>query len=349
MSRSRTARFSAATISLLAVAALALTGCSQAPDTEKDGAKKTPQGPLEKYMSALWNEDDYTQERMDEQQKQMEELVAECMTKEGFEYKPNVQSQSVTISSSDEDIDWNSEEFVKEYGYGTVRWPGMEQTEEVSEEEYSDPNEDYITSLSESEQQAFYETLYGPQPSEDEIAAMEDEDEPQEYDWTTAGCQGAAEHEVRGDGMMGSAAYEDPEFTDLFSEMEAVWSVLYDEENPHEGLVALNREWEDCMADSGYSAYTSPTDAQQQVMEEYEKLQMPDGEDGEYKELGKEEQDEFAKHEMEVALADLSCKKKTDYEGKARKIQFDLEQKFVDEHKAELDALVAKHGVDKKK
>ena len=40
----------------------------------------------------------------------------------------------------------------------------------TAEEEQVDPNADYVASLSESEQMAFYEALHGPMPDEDEMS-----------------------------------------------------------------------------------------------------------------------------------------------------------------------------------
>src|SRR5690606_15184791 len=58
-----------------AIVALTFTGCSS-------GGKDTTaaeEGPLSKYLSALWDGEEWTQEKYDEQNKQTEELVAVCM------------------------------------------------------------------------------------------------------------------------------------------------------------------------------------------------------------------------------------------------------------------------------
>lgn len=322
----------------LAIAALALSGCSSA----KGGSNaEVEEGPLDKYLSVLWDGEEYTQEKLDKDQLKIEELVAECMTKEGFEYKPNTQSGGVVISSEDEQDGpaWGSEEFVKEYGYGIVNWPGMNDQPEEPGEEQVDPNQKYVESLSDSEQQAFYEVLYGPGPTEEQMAEME-EGGGYTSDWTQEGCQGAARHEISQEAQGAQAAYEDPEFADLFEAMNEVWGM-----EPSEEMTALNTEWAACMADSGYGQFSTPDDAQNSVMEASNELygggEYVEGE--EPKEPSKEKMDELKKLEIETAVADFECKDKVGYEKKSTKIMHAQEQKFVDEHKAELDAMLAKY------
>lgn len=346
MPRSLTKRVSAPALALLSAATLVLTGCTGGGES---GSATLEDGPLSKYLSALWDGEEYTQEKLDAETKQTEELVAACMQKEGFEYTPNLQNGGTIYSPEEgEEIAWDSLEFAEQYGYGIIDWPGMGEMQEEDPEEYVDPNQDYVEALSESEQQAYYEALHGPGLTEEEMAAMEEGDGGYEWDWTKNGCYGAAQHEIQSDADNGMAAYEDPEFTDLFDAANEMWNEVYDEENPSDGVADLNREWADCMADAGHDGFTSPNAVQNALYEEYDQLQMPDGEDGEWQELGEADKKKFQEREIELALADRSCKQKVGYEDGVMKIQFDLEQKFVDAHKAELDALVAKHGVEKK-
>lgn len=332
---------------VIATAALLLTACSGG-----DSSKKTPEeGPLSKYMSALWDGEEFTQEKLDKQQLETEELVAACMTKEGFEYTPNPDNSGMVMASEDESDgpEWGSVEFAEQYGYGIIDWPGREAMEQSSsEQEYVDLNADYTSSLSESELNAYYEALHGPQPTEEEMLEMEDGGS-YEYNWETAGCYGAAQHEIGTDNNAYQAASEDPQYASLFESMNEVWNELYDEANPNETMAKLDREWADCMAEAGLSEFTSPNAAQQTLYDELNALQMPDGDEGEYKEPSKEESKKFQEREIEVAVADFACKKDLSYEDTMMDLQFDLEQKFVDEHKAELDAMVAQYGVKKKK
>lgn len=327
-------------------ALLILTGCSgsDGPSGETDES-----GPLDAYLSALWDGEEYTQEKLDAETKQTEELVSECMSEEGFEYVPDVQNGGTIITSEEGDeIDWTSEEFIEQYGYGIVNWPGLEDAQHEDPEEYVDPNQDYVESLSESEQTAYFEALHGPQPTEEELASMEDGEAVFEYDWTTAGCTGAAQHQVQSESGGGMAAYEDPEFTELFDSINQIYEGLWNGEVSNDDVLALDREWADCMADAGHDGFASSMALQEALTEEYNALHQPDGEADEWQEPSPADAKQFQKREIELALADLACKTQLDYDDQFMSIQFELEQEFVDAHRAELEALVAKHGVEKK-
>lgn len=343
-----------------AIVALTFTGCSS-------GGKDTTaaeEGPLSKYLSALWDGEEWTQEKYDEQNKQTEELVAVCMQNEGFEYIPDLQSGGVFMTEDEDGPQWGTEEFAKEFGYGmsTDPWAGQD-TESREGGEYVDPNQEYVDSLSESEQQAYYETLHGVGMTEEEMVEAEENGGSWEYDWTTAGCYGAAQHEVEQEQQGAMAAYEDPEFADLFEAIDTMYAEVWGEAGPtNDELVQLDAQWADCMADKGYE-YTSPTDANQQLNDELNEiynLGYPDESEENWEEPSEGEWatiqanidaeiKKFQPYEIEVATADFACKKKLDYDTVSQKVMFDLEQKFVDSHKSELDALLAKYATTSKK
>lgn len=332
-------RFTAAS-TLAVAAAMLLSGCTGGASDASPEDEAV--GPLQQYLSALYDENEFTQEKLDEQNAKSEALIAECMTKEGFEYQPSTNSGSVMYSSDTDgdEPEWGSLEFAEQYGYGITSWPGDDEAEE-DVEEYVDPNGTYLESLSESEREAFYETLYGPQ---DESAL--DEDGSYEYDWKTAGCQGAAQHELQ-DAQGGSqAAYEDPQFAELFEAMNAVYEPFYSEEANAPEVADLDQQWASCMADRGIDEFTSPNTAAQEVSEESNALYSGGGED-EYSEPDQEQLAAFKKREIEVAVGDATCKKQVDYDQKLQKLTFAAEQEFIDEHRSELDALVAQYGVKK--
>ena len=327
---------SATTVAL----AFTLVGCSNGPSGSAD-----EEGPLSQYLSALWEGEEWSDEKWEQQQLEVEELVAACMQKEGFDYQPNVQTDGGVFIGDGDEIDWGSEEFIKQYGYGLVEWPGADEMPDFDPGgEYFDPNQEYIDSLSESEQQAFYETLWGSEEelTEEQLLELE-ETGGYTSDWTQQGCYGAAQHVVYEEDNSVMDAYEDPEFADLFASMEQVWSAVWDEENKHEEIVKLDREWGDCMSDAGVTGYASSMDAQMVLSDELNML-YSGGNDDEWVEPSKDELDSFKEHEIEVALADFECKKKTKYDETVQRITFDLEEKFVSENKPQLDALLAKYA-----
>ncbi|KKI16640.1 MULTISPECIES: hypothetical protein [unclassified Leucobacter] len=338
-----------ATIAIAAAlaATLALAGCSG------DGKKKNEpeEGPLAKYLSALYDESAWTEDRMEADHKKMEKVIAECMTKEGFEYKPApYQGGTVFNPEDDEGPQMGTMEFAKQYGYGIIDSPWQQSIDEQNQDQPpADPNQKYLESLSESEQMAYSETLYGPQPTAEEMAAMEEGDgaEPVPYDWKKAGCQGKAQHEVQGEQSY-EAASKDPAYTELLKSVDEFWQKQYEN---NDALDALDRKWADCMSKAGFSDAAKRNDAQSKLNDEWNEAMsqgQPADDSGEWKEPSKAEKKKFQEREIEVAVADITCAEKMQYDDKAAALNLKAEQKFVDEHEKQLKALVAQYGVKKK-
>lgn len=312
---------------------LLLTGCS----SERAADAATPAGeevgPLGEFYEQLYTGS--SPEEMDAQTREREALVATCMQEQGFEYLPldpaTDGSYSVEEGEDAPVVDWDSEEHAATEGYGVFTYDEEDQQLEEPVEEYVDPNEDYVAAMSESERTAFYEALHGPQVEFDEDAPAEEV----EYDWTTAGCYGAADHEV-----MGEQAWEDPAFTSLMEEMDG----LYEDAAADPAMVALDAEWAACMADAGFTGFTRQPEAAESIYEEQNSLYESSGAEGEYVEPDPAVLAELEEQELETAVADARCREEVDYRAQEQEIRFALEQDFVDTHEAELEALVAAHG-----
>lgn len=316
---------------------LALAGCAGGPGADKLDYEDSP---LNEYLSAAWGGDlspEEQQKQIEDQTREQEELIAECMAAEGFEYKPNTQNGGVAFSGDDGEWDPESREWVEKYGYGMVNSPWSEQMEENPPEENTDPNADYIASLSESEQAAYYETLYGAPPEEE---AME-EGATFEYKWEDAGCQGSAQHEVQG---------EDPwqadEFADLREKMDKLWSGTQESAEFKE----LNAAWATCMADAGEPGFKAQSDASTSISDEQQEIYTAAYGDGTTPPADPEniedpskspEMKKLGEREVELALKDLECREETSYQEKSLKIQFAQEEKFIAENKADLEAFKA--------
>ena len=328
------------TVPLAALAASAmvfiLTGCGGAPSGDELSYEDSP---LNEYLSAAWGGDlspEEQQKKMEEQQAKVEALVAQCMADEGFEYTPN--TDSGTIMSDGGEWEPDKREWVEKYGYGYVNSPFAEQVEENPAEETTDPNGEYVMSLSESEQTAFYETLYGPTPSEEEMS----EDGSYEYNWEEAGCQGWAQHELEGD---------DPTQSEEFSELRTKIEELYSTTQDSPELADLNAEWASCMADKGEPGFTKQMDAGQSIMDEQNKIyeaafgdgsEPVDPESADFEDPNESpEMKALTEREIELALVDLECREKTSFTKKSLEIQFAIEEKFIAANKADLDAFKA--------
>jgi len=303
---------------------LVLTGCSGGGSGSVDAADS----PLQKYLASAWGGDLSEQEQMERFEKEnleREELVAGCMTEEGFEYIPVTDNGAVSFSSGDE---WKPDdrEWVAQYGYGNVNWPGRDEamTPEPGEE-YIDPNQDYVMSLSESEQAAYYEALYGAPPEEEVIV---DGEGSYEYNWETAGCYGWAQHEMDGDNP-----YSSDEHKPLMDALNDFYTNVYGAAE----FTELDAEWSQCMDENGYPGFTAQQDASMSISDElnayYENQTEWVENDPELAKIGEKE--------IDIALVDLDCREKVDYRATQQEMIFALEEEFIADHKAELEAFKA--------
>ncbi|MGV3711608.1 hypothetical protein [Pseudolysinimonas sp.] len=305
--------------------ALGISGCSLLPGG--DGGELTYEdSPLSAYLDGGMGDlsEEEMNQRFTEQQTRVEELVAACMSDEGFEYIPVDQTQSGGYSFSGDEWDPESRDWVEQYGYGAVDWPGRD-IQPDPEDIPVDPNQDYVASLSESERNAYYEVLYGPQPTEEELG----EDGSYEYDPDNAGCYGSAQQEVQG---------ADPWSAEEFKPVTDAINTFYQDVQNAPALADLNRAWSACMTEAGFSGFATQPDAQNSIYDEINAFYeaRPEGaeqDDPEFLAIGEKE--------IELALADLDCREQTDYRQQSLKLQFELEEKFIQDNQAELDALKA--------
>lgn len=311
--------------SMLALAGVvALSACSGPGGGDELSYEDSP---LSKYFEAIngeWDEDSFNRE-----QQETEELVAACMAEEGFEYIPVDQSRGVMFS----DDDWEerqTEEWVAANGWGIVQTQAEmeEQQARYEDEEWIDPNQDYVDALSPSEQEAYWATLHGEPMTEE----MMDEDGSYEYSWETAGCYGAAQHEVQGDNF-----WDDEEFKPLMDKMNGMWEELA--KRPES--IELDAAWASCMADAGHGGIAKRQDASTAIMDEVNAIWEDHDGEGEPDYSGL---DALKEKEIELALADFRCAKEVDYEAKQLKVQFAMEEQFIQDNKSELDALLAAYA-----
>ncbi|WP_104137672.1 MULTISPECIES: hypothetical protein [unclassified Cryobacterium] len=305
-------------IAAAALLALTLAGCGGG-DAK---AKLDPaESPLTKYMSAM--NEGYDEDSMLAQQKEQEELTATCMADEGFDYVPVDNSQYSGMMSADDGEEYGTEKWVAENGYGMSQSPEQIAEQQEQSQEFVDPNQDYVMSLSEGEQAAYYEVLYGVTPTEEEMG----EDGSYEYSWETSGCQGFASHEINGDQP------SPDEHAALYEAMSA----MYETAQSSATLVKLDSEWAVCMADAGYATFTKKADAQESISTAQSELY--ENQTG----AGPDEAvlAEMREKELAVAMADFTCAEEIDYTEASTKVQFDLEEQFIIDHKSELDALIA--------
>lgn len=311
--------------------ALLLSGCSQ--EAAANGGSAPEASPLEEFYEQVYAEP--SPEEMDAQTREREALIAACMQEQGFEYTPMdpaTDGSSPLEEGDAEQVDYDSEEYAATEGYGVTTYDESDEGQEEPVEEYVDPNEDYVAAMSETEQTAFYEALNGPAVEYDEDAPEEE----LEYDWTTAGCYGAADHEVNG-----QQVYDDPAFKSLNEDIEA----LYETTQSDPRIVAIDAEWSACMSDAGFTGFAKQPEAAESIYEAANALYENSGStEEEYVSPDPEAVAEVTERELATAVADARCREEVGYREEEQEVRFALEQEFVDSHRAELEAMVEAHG-----
>ena len=175
------------------------------------------------------------------QEQKVQELIAQCMAREGFEYIP--------VSPPVDDFDFGTHgdvEQARELGFGvSTLFDRTEPPSSDDDDDWVDPNEEIVESLSESERDAYNETLHGTVFWSG--GAGFDGDRPAEVDGSdgSEGCSGQALAEV----FAVEEQLELLEQLDLESLAERIAA------DPR--LAESYTDWSRCMAGRGYD-YENP-------------------------------------------------------------------------------------------
>jgi len=167
-------------ISAATLAAAALTGCGASGGGDGSGngngagdSPTTTISPLGELMG--WSNESPEESRR--KQLQVEQLVAECMREEGWEYTP-VDYDAMGRETADPDSELQATDpvaFGEKHGYGVAYYYELYEEENIGTQGGAamptmvargadDPNADYVQGLSASEQEEYNESLYGKPP-----------------------------------------------------------------------------------------------------------------------------------------------------------------------------------------
>lgn len=320
-------RPSSVVVALAAAATLALSGCTTGETAPAETrAASDPYvaatTPFTVYWDAMYGVHDDPREIA--KREKVEKLIAECMADEGFDYVPVDQHRPKAVTPYMDG--YGTEDWAAQHGYGA--FPTDEETKQMDEQVASeDPNLEYVESLSESEQGAYYDAMQGSNPP----GGVYDEGEKGEapvYPPEALGCQGRAEHDVNGD---------DPTQTSRFAPLVAAMNALEQDQLDDPAMAPIDAEWAECMADTGHPGLSTKQAASDVVF----------AQSSEYWDSGATEEPSNAikagwrAFEIEVAVADFRCAESMDYEAKALEVQITRENQFIADNRDELDALLA--------
>ena len=117
---------------------------------------------------------------------------------------------------------------------------------------------------------------------------------------------------------------------------------IYVDPTKDDKLAEVIRAWSQCMADEGLE-FKNPDEAINSIADE--QAQIPFDEASGTQDAAAVA--ELKKKEITTAVADRKCQDKVQYQKKQLQAQFDREREFLDAHRAELDAMVAKYESSK--
>ena len=313
--RQRTRR-SAAIATLVATAAgLGACGAEQhAPPAE-------PTGPLQAYLDEIYTSVDADTWVSDHNATQ--EYLAECMAEEGFEYHPTKAPPMYTMPAV------LTPAFAAEFGYGDTTEaygpdvPPMRFSAMPGDDPAADFNTSYAYGLAADAQEQYWLAMHGPEvpPGEDPDATPLEE----------AGCY------VRAHAQLYPESRTPPEFAALEEAIrEEIWWV---DEDPR--LVATHPAWADCMADAGYPGLVDVPDAAALANDRANSssltLAVPYAE---LKEMFPDELAEVQQYEIDVAVADTTCREEVGWYDLRLEILTEAEASIVERYQAELDAML---------
>jgi len=298
----------------------------------------------------------------------IEELVADCMTKEGWTYFPQ---KIPDLHPEFEDDDAAEVARIKREGLGiTYYLLGDAAQDGVAGDPwvtYNDKNLAYVAALNDGAKKAYNDSLYGS--AEEQAADKTTAVDPATGQEVTiakssVGCRGEA-----ADAFYGDNPAHNPVYKQL---MQSYWDDLDARTAADPRFIAANAEWSACMKKAGYDyetpakftdstylefqgrasdvvgpdAFADPTAGwTDEAIAEFWKTATPESISALYShpvELTADQRKQieaiFAE-EVAVALANHTCSK--DFNATAKEISADVEAKYAVEHEDEFKQLVA--------
>ncbi|WP_371406051.1 hypothetical protein OHA10_10850 [Kribbella sp. NBC_00662] len=341
------------TASALAVLAiLAVAGCGNDKAPVASGDQNKDKSPLAEYMGEGFvsssgggglrvavragGAQQPSEEELAKQRK-VEDATAACMKTAGFEYVAVPPEQNAKSKFTDA-FNLPPDKFAEQYGYGisTIDWSkaGNDDT---------NPNTKIRSALSPAAQKAYDKALNGPNANGSGAVVIQGgKDGPSTNGTQDLGCRGKAVEQVYGKGEDRAAGFK--KFDSLFKDIQALQKRI----DADQRVVDATSAWSDCMADAGHAGFEKVDDPRTKVQQKLDALtgSTPPAKGGPAKTItGPPSFDkvdaakltELRKFEIDLAVADQKCKAKG-YDDAYKKVQYDAEKEFVDQHKAELES-----------
>lgn len=282
--------------------------------------------PLDEYLG-IDNMPEGPSEADVERGRKTEEYVTRCMTEQGFAHTPRppeYQSRRTTYSYP-EDRNW-----VATFGYTITTLE-----EWTAQPEGSDPNETMIAGFSEAQRIAFHDAV--KDCDSQAFDAFQPPAPKQDFDKS--------------------------EFQSLSNDID----VVHKRAEQDTRVAQAAKKWAECMADAQYPGLADPKAAWSDISGQQSYLvainNPPPPQDPAQGTPGyvpfdpqafvsvlpqAKSKDELKKLEIGVALADFDCQRSTGYLDTVKRVRIELEQDFVNKHRAELERYRDAQGLGEK-
>jgi hypothetical protein len=289
-----------------------------------------PQTPLDKFLFGTPPPDTGMSAADLRDSRRVQQLTAECMHDEGFPYKIQEIDGSDSGPRSLGPYGLPPEEFARQYGYGisTITRSGSKSL---------DPNQPAIKAMSNAERAAYARALFGSSgiTFDSDGVAVKPQKSPSGPVDNDFGCSGKASDAVYG------KAEEQPakEPTQSFRAIEQAMSDLQTRiENDPRSQAAM-QAWTGCMADAGYPGLTdlnATTTVQQRFDQLTGSTQRPGRPPTTAHPADPAALRQLQAYEIAIATADYTCQ--VAYTATTRAVRIELENQFIAQHRAELEA-----------
>ncbi|GAA3079862.1 hypothetical protein JOF29_004884 [Kribbella aluminosa] len=334
-------------LALVAVLALAACGNGKAPVASDQNSGKSPLAEYmgEGFVSSSGGGGSFriatraggAQQPSDEdlaKQRKVEDATVACMKDAGFEYVAVPPEQQAKGKFSDA-FNLPPDKFAEQYGYGvsTIDWS-------KAADDGGNPNTKIRKGLSPTAQKAYDKALNGPNANGNGTVVIQGGG-PSSSGQMDLGCRGKAVKQVYGD-TKGNIDFK--KFDSLFKDIQALQKRIDSDQR----VVDATSAWSDCMANAGHAGYKKVSDPRDEVQQKLDALtgNQPPAKGGPAKtvtgppsfdKVDSAKLADLRKREIELAVADQKCKAHG-YDDSYKKVQYEQEKEFVDQHKAELEA-----------
>ena len=292
------------------VIAVLLAGCTSAGAQAAPGEPEWTFGALDEFMMRIGGVDleagaDLEQSRHLAATRLREELVAACMTEQGFTYVPAVPPAPAGPARTEADgvPDQGTLAFAEQFGFGIADTSWMSAAG-AAMPAWTNPNDEHVERMSEAERAAWEYALYG-------IGA-----DGHGEDWALGGCLGEA---------LEQTLQPPTAFAGLQEEAGRHWERVWSDPR----VAEVDAAWASCMIDHGHPGWQSPVDLHSGLSDEFSER---------YASAGAEARAGFAEREIALAVASETCRAQVSHGETVYSINHDLQRQFVDRHEAELEA-----------